>query len=453
MSSKQVNVKRIALYAVVIIVLIIIIFKACTPDKHGGDFTMKIPGDEQQIRANIKAVNLYVDFSGSMRGFVDGKNTKNPKAFEDFNAKMVSVVSYGLTNLASHYKIAPQSHCGNKSYNNDGFREAMEKHTVFNESITLLHNMFQNGFSTVTDSTVNIVLSDMVLSYGSKKLKDEKNLEYNKQHLEDLSGSVYDVYMNFKDKKRHFVLLQYYSDYNGYYYCNYRENLSQKKNGEFEIVKGYDTVMMKERPFYIMLCGTESNLRSIMNDHCFEGFDNVYATFNLPDPDHQQFVVSPSSSNAVWNVGEVDSIKGTVWSDNDDKDHQEQLTVSCKAFRIPTYVKLSENIEFGGDAVENVFASRNDYSDPNAKEYRFTVKLKPYQNLKRESEVWFSLITDEGWIDSSSTKNDICNNPSVIQKKTWGFEALIGALNKAYFGSTNRQPQEIARFDFRVSNQ
>lgn len=451
MSSKQVNVKRIALYAAIAIVLIIIIINMFTTDKHGGDFTMKIPGNEQQIEANIKAVNLYVDFSGSMRGFVDGKNTKNPKAFEDFNAKMVSVVSYGLTNLASRYKIAPQSHCGNKSYNNDGFREAMEKHTVFNENITLLHNMFQSGFSTVTDSTVNIVLSDMVLSYGSKKLKDEKNLEYNKQHLDDLSGSVYDVFVSFKDKKRHFVLLQYYSDYNGYYYCNYRENLSRKKNGEFEIVKGYDTVMMKERPFYIMLCGTESNLRSIMNNHCFEGYDNVYATFNLPEPNQQPFAVTPSSMS-VWNVGKVDTIMGTVWSDNDDRDHQEQITVSCKAFRIPTYVKLSENIEFGGDAIENVFAS-NDCFDPNAKEYRFAVRLKPYQNLKKESYVWFSLITDEGWMESASTKNDICNNPSMIQKKTWGFDALIGALNKAYFDSKSRQPQEIARFDFMVSNQ
>ena len=437
MSSKKINVKAYVL-ALIGVVIVLFLLKECVigGDK-GNKFIMKIPGNENSI-TNIKSVNLYIDFSGSMRGFVDGANS-NTKEFSAFKAGMISNVSEGLTNLAVHYDVSPVSYCGGKTYNNDQFQKAMENHSIFNEGTTLLHELIKNNFENITDSSVNILVSDMVMSYGKKKLIKEDNPHYNSDQLEVLSSKVYDVFFKLKKRDIHTILLQYQSDYNGKWYCNYTENI---------VPNGYKDQLMKNRPFYVLISGTEPNLRKIMADRCFTDYKKVYSTFNLPRAQSQSFSIKSDKSN-VWIVGNDSTKEGTVWSDVASDSDEAHLTLTCKAFPIPNYVNVKKEPEFDNVSISQVVCPEYVYENG---EYKFYVTLKPYGQWKKDMHSYISIVTDNDWFKSSSTLDDTIEKVNKLEGKTWGFESFIGALNKAYFGSPSIRPQEeLARFEFVVS--
>lgn len=419
-----------------IVVLVILIVPG--DNDRGNNFTMSIPGNESSENCNIKSATLFVDFSGSMRGFVDGKNRRNPIEFDKFKAVMISNVGNGLTNLAYKYKIQPQSTCGNRTYDNKGFLDAMENHSIFNMNVTLLNDMLSECIGSVSDTSIGILVSDMILSYGKRKLRDENNPSYNKHHLADLSGKIYETLMDARSNKdMHIVLLQYLSDYNGHYYCNYTENIESNK---------YDTVLMKQRPFYVLLCGTEGNLRSVMAKKCFTGFENVYASFILPQPQEQPFEVN-TAHPAIWHVGGENpdnNDKGVVWTTADEDDSQEDLTIRCKSYIVPTYVKASPILEFNKDVFSKVDGPVMDNN-----ELVFTARLNPYGKLKKNMNACISVVTDGDWIENSSTDNDITDDASSLQCKTWGFRFLAEQFSKVY---KTPEKQTIAKIEFLVSS-
>ena len=86
----------------------------------GSKFTAKVQPLEAVNVDSVKVVNLYVDFSGSMRGYVDfagiesGKNT------------FISTISSMLDNIESEYKLVSVSKCGDRKYSKDPLRLAMQ---------------------------------------------------------------------------------------------------------------------------------------------------------------------------------------------------------------------------------------------------------------------------------------------------------------------------------------
>lgn len=443
MSKSTINIKLfLGILAAIVVIVIVVIPKG--NNDRGGDFMMTIPGQEPQSDANIKGVTLFIDFSGSMRGYVDGKNKKNPRGFDSFKASMISDISHGLTNLENLYQISPQGICGENKYNNEVFLIAMANLSIFNKGETLLDKMFANCIDAVSDSTVGILVSDMVLSYGRKKLDAEGNPSYNRQHLSELSGKIYNSLMGAKSNKRmHVVILQYLSDYNGHYYCNYTENTIPNK---------YDTVLMKNRPFYVVLCGTENNLRSIMAKNCFNNYENVYASFLLPEPDSQSFEIKTAHPQ-IWFVGgdTVDGNgqgKGVVWAESEDDNRQEDLTISCSAFRIPSYVKVDPNLEYSSDVFSSVTGPVN-YSYSENAVLTFNAKLQPYGQLKKNMNVVITLYTEGEWLSTASTDDDTTEDVGSMQKKTRGFAALAEQINKVY---AVPEKQELAKIEFIVSS-
>lgn len=438
MSKTKINIKTYLLALLGIVVLILLIVPPILKKPKGGVFTMQIPKDDKAMNHNIKDVSLYIDCSGSMRGFVDGKNPANPEGFKNFKATMISTILDGLTNLKNNYDVAsPRSFCSGKSYDNSTLRTALENPSVFVENTTLLHQMIEQSMGGVNDSSVCILVSDMVMSYGQKALKDNHYL--NKQKLEGLRSSVFTVFSELKKKNHHVVILQYHSDYNGKWYCNYTENL---ENG-----RDYDTVMMENRPFYVLLCGTENNLRTIMADHCFDGFDNVYASFSLPQKGKQPFSVTVD--RPIWLVGSDTSHVGTIWTKDAQNEDVAHLTFTCDAFTIPSYIKIDTTPEYSTNVISKVTCP--DFNNPVNGQYSFQVDLVPFKNWKRNMPAHISIMTDVHWIESASIDDDIVDNVTKLEKKTWGFNSFMGAVNKAYFGRDGKPSEEIARFDFSIT--
>ena len=136
--------------------------------------------------------------------------------------------------------------------------------------------------------------------------------------------------------------------------------------------------------------------------------------------------------------------KGTVWTNADEDDSQENLTIRCKSFRIPTYVKANPDLEFS----QEVFASVEGPT-MNNNGFVFSARLKPYRELKKNMNASISLVTNGNWMASSSTENDIVEEASSLQGKTWGFKALAEQINKIY---EIPETQVIAKIEFIVSS-
>ena len=190
-------------------------------EEAGSKFEALIPKHENAEKCkDLKNLEMHIDFSGSMKGFIDFSNT--PHSFSAQNI-FVSTTTTLLDKVESEYSIKTQSFCGGKSYSKDVFRGKLEDKSIFNEGTTLLHNTISQLSQKANDSTVIAIATDMILSYGKAKIIAEKDTFYNKHNLDGLSAAVYGAMTNLKSKKLDIVIAQYLSDFNGKYYYNYTE--------------------------------------------------------------------------------------------------------------------------------------------------------------------------------------------------------------------------------------
>lgn len=425
--------KKFIIILIVLSVIVLILTKSCRRDSHGKDFVMEIPSKAEQGSSNIKAAHLYVDFSGSMRGFID-------MAGYGDNAKIIlrSVMSDGLTNLYDKYGNIPcLCHCGKEVYNPHLFIKKVSDNSIFNQGSTLLHEMLNNYCEDASDTSLTIIVSDMVLSYGKKTLM-EKGRDYNKLELSGLGSSIYNTMTKIKKRGLHIVLLQYYSDFNGKYYCNCTENI---KSCEFR-----DTIMRK-RPFYIMLVGSEKVLRNVMYNDIFTNFDNVYATFGLLKHDTQEFTIQPvGNSKSVWAIGEDNSM-GCVWSNVAENDEKGEFEICCDKYTTPKYIKENPLLVYD----DKTIASASILADDN-KQIKYKITLRQYQDLDDAQETYFKVVSDIEWVVDASINDDVLSKKDLrkLEAKSFGFNSMITNINKAFRGTENLSPEDIAIIKFEV---
>lgn len=256
------KIKKFVLFLVSVIVLFMLIRMCIIPPlkQTGNNFQMTKPtlSDDTKVKS-LKDVTLYLDNSFSMKGYVDfaslGQDGKDAKA------SMIGTISNFFDKVYKTFNIEPVCQCGGKPYNRNEFLSGMSNFSIFSGQVTELDVMINDICSATSDSGVAVLATDLILSYGKPKLKDEKDTFFNRHHLEELGASVHKAMSNVKKKGFDVLVLQYYSDFNGKYYCNYTENLQPSQFGENKL--------MKNRPFYLIAIGKTEFLKGLSAYHCF----------------------------------------------------------------------------------------------------------------------------------------------------------------------------------------
>lgn len=418
------------------VVAVVVSFVSCKP-KLNDKFTAKVPNVEAQRNVNMKSVDLYIDFSGSMRGYIDfagvngGKNAQNT---------LISTVADFLDNVEKEYSIKTSATCGVRKYNKDDFRRAMQNRTVFNGGETILHEFIAQMASKANEGTVAALVSDMVMSYGKKKLLGNGDVYYNKHHLDGLGSAIHGVLSGVQKKGLDVMLLQYYSDFNGDYYYNYTENI--------EGAGFYKKRLMKNRPFYILFVGKQEALKSLLANKCMRTPNKLLVSFELNENDLKNQSFNLTEDSQYWVKGsESKADKAGYWTSSKLEDKTTTFTVSCDSFKIPAYV---ETIELRGVSAEGE-VTKVEYDE--VKEFlTFKFTTQPFKKLRKMNEVNITIMASvSNWGKDVSMIDDVNKLDAEMAGKTWGLLKITDAIDNVYFGKSNRKNPIVGRFTFTLA--
>lgn len=435
---------RLGVVAALIIIVLLLMPKKEVGD-HGNKYEVQTTMVQHGSKAQVSQVFLLMDPSGSMKGYLDFAG------YPDARKNLVNNICKPLDCLASDYQAELKVKYGTKgqfdNVNISAFREKMIKGESFNDATTMLDAMISDAVSHVSDTTVSMIVSDMVLSYGSKMLADKKDNWLNKHNLSDLGATIHSALKAAPNVE--VLLLQYYSDFNGKYYYNCTEN---KENGA-----QYKNSLMLKRPYYIMVLGSRDMLMRLLDDGVFAKWENLYASFGLNDANmttqklNLQF---SSSSSWLWDNSTEDpnaERMGTVWTTAALESQKETFTVEFNKFDIPAF--LNQNYEIGdyhlSDVIESI-RETTQASNPNL--LRFEVTMKPFDRLPEVGDLEFTLISRNNWVEGASTEDDVnLENLSDLEGKTWGLSTIIENIDLAHYGKNGRPTDVVATVHFKVS--
>lgn len=407
----------------------------------GGKYEIKIPdlatnsASTGSANSQIKTVNMYVDRSASMKGYID-LGAHGEYATTTYNSTLRNL----LTNCKSKY--------GSQTaiYLNLGKGEIKDLFDVnkYQGENSLLGDWIEDVCAQVTDSTINVLVSDMIMSFGSNKLKKENDHWLNKTRLNDLGARIYEAASGLKKNGYDIVVLQYLTDYNGKYYDNCTE--------DFESGNAFDKVLMKNRPFYLMIMGKREFLENMLENNCFEPYKNIWTSFC--DVEYK--------SVGYTLISEVEN----VWHQPKDNVQKEQLgtialksatlaqgydnlcfTLISKEFKMPerymnsTGLKLTTEVVEGVSLVENVTAEMDNGLQLKVFPQRFGDVKDRRETIKINV---LAPQTDWDWA-TSSIDNDVNVTADTLEKRTWGVETFMDNLRKAY-----EQPEfiKVAEVEF-----
>lgn len=416
-------------------VIAIIVWLMFTGDpKAGSKFEAMVQSPESVKVDSVKAINLYVDFSGSMRGYIDfagiesGKNT------------FISTVSNMLDNLESDYHIVSMTKCGRDYYSKDPLRLAMQNKRIFNEQTTSIQDMINEANSKANDNSLSIVVSDMVMSWGRKKILESKDTLYNLTQLDGLGAAIHSEMKTIKDNGLDVMMVQYLSDYNGRYYCNYTENLKSPDQ--------YKNMKMKDRPFYIFFIGKANLLKDMLFKHVIKDYENIYTSFDVDKcMKATPYNVTPHEGDKyakLWNIGDAQNPDdlGTIWTTDNLNDSKATFTIKCRDFIIPPFcytknTKLSVVSE--PDVLSSALVKYPDFS--------IDITLKPFNELNT-GDVDLSVICNNSWVEKSSTNDDISEKE--LEGKTWGLAKIVEKIDVAFYPQGRNNNQVVGIFKFRI---
>lgn len=412
---------------ILILVLGVLVFLLIPGSDPGDEFVMTRPNTSVS-EAKIKRVVMVLDNSGSMRGYVDFASLGAGGA--NANSNMIGSLGRALDNIYKNYKINPIVSCGSTSYNRNDFIPALSNATVFNGATTELGPMIDQAVKQVDDTSVVLLVSDMVLSFGPKKIQESGDVYYNKHNLAQLGATIHKACTNLK-KNYGMVLLQYLSDFNGKFYWNYTEN---------RVPNAFANKLMQERPYYILAIGTVGNLRDLFSKHCLDRTNHVIATFGLGGAVKAKFIVKPA--NPAWlvgNGGKKPGKLGSIWTKSNLNRKQDTFTFSFDPIDVPDYITLNDegklDIVFDNKSIEDVkWVSDGE----------LLVKAKPFSLLPKRGQAFIRLTSHAlEWVDGANVDDDTRGD---IKGKTWGIKTVVDNINKAF--ETDTSAKEISKLEF-----
>ena len=434
--------KKLLWIPIGIVLSILIIKEIVTPEpRYGSDFIAEVPATEQGKYTSMKKLELYIDFSKSMRGFIDFSQLPNSN---DASGTMKSTITKFLDNVEAEYGIVTKSICGNRTYDKNKFRGALDNRTIFNSDVTLLQQFIEDKVKHVNDSTVITIVSDMVLSYGKEKLLSEQDTFYNHNQLDALVSTIHSAMKTVKKKGCDVILLQYLSDFNGKYYCNYTENIKEGK--------AYKNMLMKDRPYYMLLIGVKENLKALLADECLMKAENVYSSFGLENHFVETSFEIDEKKENNWTKGDDSSEKGVFWTTADLGDYKTVFSVSCDSFLIPSYLNADKLHAIGNKYVSNVMLTVGDY-DAKSRKLKFNVQLQSFKQLDRKSDIVIDFFCDNSWVKECNLSDDVNQPLDSLKKKTWEIEKLVDAIDEAFRGRNASSEEKVATFSFGINKQ
>lgn len=420
----------------VAILLCIITKEGCTQEpKYSSHFKGEIVDVANGSNSNIKGVRLIADHSGSMKGYVDFAGLGAA------NNNIIGTVSTFVNRVSQNFN--PQKFdavCGQRRYNRaNDFLDELTQNRAFTNGSSMVWDLINNGVQYASDSTVAVILSDMVLSYGSAAIINNRDLEYNQHHLDGLEGKVITEMTTAKQKGLDVVVIQYLSDFNGKYYYNCQENFvslsPQRKTNHYIDVK------MEKRPYYIMLIGSEDNLKAIVDKECYGTCASMYASFVTESPALRsgvEYTVKANNEN-IWRVGNAPDKDGGFYSAFAPNEFS-SFEISCDGVSLPRYYYKDE-YSFVAECKGPARGTKGRFAN---NEVSATITTDAVNTLnKGKGKIVADIYAVNEWVKESNAPLSDVDVLNDLEGKTWGLEAFFNGINSVYYPSGNSYRAKI----------
>jgi len=375
------------------------------------------------IKHKQDTVNVYLENSGSMFGYVSG-DTEYEDALTELLVQLGSI--YGKKNIHLHFintKIYPIDFEGNVAqYPSALTPDKLKVGDVYNSDI---NEIFRQIIAKTPAKTVSILVSDCIYSVSGDEDTTGK-LERQKSLTKDV----------FQDSKMSTLVVKLNSIFNGFYYP--KNNIKQK-------------ITKQSRPYYISALGLPGELgylyNSIKFQPDFKGYKNkVFLSSAYNNQSVYHTLINTYNSTGFRPVRELSdsgSVRGMEDITGNDRDG--------KGFTFSVAVDLI-SVPAEEDAVINPLSysiTKGDYKITSITRYNPKL-LKPASvNLitksgKQPTHIINFLATSANysdlefglkneipqWVYASSTNDD--TNIKNLGSKTFGFKYLVEGINEAH---------------------
>lgn len=420
--------KRTILYIVLGVVAVAVIISIVLPKKieYGTKAEIEVPKECESEKSIISDVTFLIDNSGSMRGYVDFSG--NNPLFRDATKSLLAKTGVFMGNCENILHAKTSAICNQNKYNTQQALENLSNYSAFSGPVTELDKLISSGVNLVKgDSSVCVLVSDMILSYGKSVLIEKKDKYYNLHNLAELQTSVRNQFQRLKNEGLGVMIVKYEGDFNGKYYCNYTENIEPCN---------FKDSLMQERPFYFVVVGKNKVVKQLCDLRCIpDGYKEVFTSVSLDDSDKktENFTITQSPDQVQWIMGnplpkKVEGVSNRIYTISQNKNIKEskaRFNVSFDAFEIPIYVNKNLTANYDSHYLSYVDDIKNNCG--------FYFETVPYNDLSKVNHVEI-LYKSPRFVEylGSSTKDDVKCSLSEMRGKTWGLEAVVEAMYDAY---------------------
>ena len=410
------------------LVLVAIIFGASSCDSK---WTL-LPKDESTaVKADVDTINIYLDVSKSMRGYIDGVSSNADSS--QFNLKrVVSTIVTEAERLSSKqtccYAVL-DSKCN--LVDTSIFPERIIDNSIFSGNETQFGEMLTSAINGTGKNGLSVVVTDGIMSYPPK----QSNL--NVIGIENLKVQVKRAAEQARIKGNSILIVKYNTDFKTSYYCNCDNAKPAFAANE---------PIMKKRPYYLIMIGNENAIYSLYSkmDTILKGNDGMYYR-RAGKPDEIKFVTCQDENV----VGLIKTDKSVLTIDNTAAIEQSSTkdifyvgvkttaasALFCNQFMGGTTM-ISENglidastismirvdkmkpLSLEEDTVAAIYKMQLEQLGTilNSTKLTETIYLQPKQSIDKNSSIF----------------PDNTNNSKDFESRTFAFSFVIEAIDEAY---------------------
>jgi len=405
----------------------------------GGDPQLEIIPSvpAKNVASKIDSVDIYLDCSGSMRGYVVFSSNDAVRANQAFK-DIVPLLTNNLLNQfgnVSVYRVTDGAETKEPSIT--GFFSRLTTGQIFGGQTTELDEMITKIINKHNNSKVSILVTDGVLSFGPSLLRNDRM--YNIKNKAILKSNTHNAML--KNASLSISIVKYLSDFNGDHYFTCKEEVEYK--GE----------LLKNRPFYLLIIGKKELVSAFLSrEYLLPHSEGVYTIANPIELEVTLFKKKLEKEKGKTNsLLKVTDKKGkTTGTTSYEKGKDKVFIVGVKASGVPrafytkeetffstlkcddrnvTIERLSNASVVDGvdEKAQNPYRAQNyDYF------YKITIDKKMFDNVVNNKELTFYFEPSLSIADSHTDVDyGLQNRLSELEYKTWGLNLISGAIEAA----------------------
>ena len=424
--------------------VIVLFFSACSSEPQL-EIIPSVP--TKTAATKIDSVDIFVDCSGSMKGYVAFSDKDAEKANQAFKDIVPLLTNNLLTQIGkvSVYKVTDGAEVKEPSI--IGFFNNLTTGKIFGGATTELDKIIAKIIENQKKNSnkLSILVTDGVLSFGPSILRDDRM--YNIKNKAILKSNTHNALL--KDTTLSISIVEYLSDFNGDYYYTCKEQVEYKDS------------VLKNRPFYLLVIGKKELVSAFLSrENLLPKSEGVFTVTNPMELEVALFKKKLEKEKGKLNsLLRVKDTKGKISATTSyEKGKGKVFIVGVKKGNVPPACYTDEAAFFSilkcDDKNVKIEKLKNpadiDGIDENPKNknpykvqdydyfYKIIIDKQMFDNDLKDKQLTFYFEPSLDIAKSHTDKDYDLKKISELEHKTWGFNLITGAIEAANAG---KQPQ------------